>query len=267
MRLDAFSICHRYDIITAVDSVSVSLESGEFIGILGPNGSGKTTLLRVLAGVLKPCAGAVLLDGEDIHKMPPKLVARKIAVVAQNGYIPFPFSVRDMVMMGREPHLGRFSRESRRDTDVISQAMTATGITHLAKRSVLDLSYGERQRVIIARALAQEPGILLLDEPTSHLDPGYRMEIMDIFKSLSRRKNIGVMAVLHDVNLASQYSDRLILLNHGRKVADGLPEEVVTKENMESVYGVDTVIQTHPVVGCPHVMLVPGSRASGQVEG
>jgi len=266
VRLDAFSVCYNYDIITAVDNVSLSLESGEFVGILGPNGSGKTTLLRVLTGALKPWAGTVLLDGEEVHKMRPKLVAQKIAVVAQNGYIPFPFSVLEMVMMGREPHMARLSRESPQDMDIVFEAMEATGVTHLAERSVLDLSYGERQRVVIARALAQEPGILLLDEPTSHLDPGYRMEIMDIFKSLTRRKNIGVLAVLHDVNLASVYSDRLIMLNRGKKVAEGLPWEVVTKEIMKSVYGVRAVVRKHPVVGCPQVMLVPGF-IDGRVEG
>jgi iron complex transport system ATP-binding protein len=265
MRLDAFSICHKYGIIIAIDDVSLSLESGEFVGILGPNGSGKTTLLRVLAGAIKPSGGNVLLDGEDIHKMRPKSVAGKIAVVPQNGHMPFPFSVFEMVMMGREPHMTRFSRESPRDVEIVSQAMAATGVAHLAGRSVLELSYGERQRVVVARALAQEPGILLLDEPTSHLDPGYRMEIMDVFKSLSSRRNIGVLAVLHDVNLASQYADRLIMLKQGRKVADGIPREVVTKEILESVYRVDAIVRAHPVVGCPQMILVPGFR-EGQGE-
>lgn len=265
MRLDAFSICHKYGIIVAIDNVSVSLASGEFVGVLGPNGSGKTTLLRVLSGAQKPSGGTVLLDGEDVHKMRPKSVAKKIAVVPQDGYIPFPFSVFETVMMGREPHMARFSRESPRDIHIVSQAMEVAGVAHLADRSVLDLSYGERQRVVVARALAQEPGILLLDEPTSHLDPGYRMEIMDVFKSLSRCKNIGVLAVLHDVNLASQYADRLIVLNQGKKVSDGIPGEVVTKEILESVYGVEAIVRTHPVVGCPQVMLVPGFRV-GQGE-
>ena len=203
MRLDALSVCYKYGIMKAVDTVSLSLESGEFVGILGPNGSGKTTLLRLLAGALKPSAGTIFLDTEDICAMLPKTIAQKIAVVPQNGSIPFPFSTFEIVLMGREPHIGRFSRESLRDRDIAFQAMEATGTTHLAKRSVLDLSYGERQRVVIARALAQEPCILLLDEPTSHLDPGYQVEIMDLFKSLSRRENIAVLAVLHDVNLAS----------------------------------------------------------------
>ncbi len=258
MRLEAFSVCHKYGIIEAIDKVSVSLESGDFVGILGPNGSGKTTLLRLLAGALKPSMGTILLDSEDIGDMVPKVIAQKIAVVPQNGTIPFPFSVLEIVLMGREPHKGRFSRESPQDMDIVFQAMAATSTTHLAKRSVLELSYGEKQRVIIARALAQEPGILLLDEPTSHLDPGYQVEIMDLFKSLSRFENIAVLAVLHDVNLASQYCDRLVMLNHGRKVADGPPQEVVTEEILKKVYGVKAHITTHPVVGCPQVMLVPG---------
>jgi iron complex transport system ATP-binding protein len=258
MKLEAFSISYDYGIIKAVDDVSVSLGSGEFVGILGPNGSGKTTLLRMLSGASKPQGGTVLLDGEDVHKMGPKAVAKKIAVVPQNGYIPFPFSVFEVVMMGREPHMKRFSGESPEDFRIVSNAMEVAGLTHLAQRSVLDLSYGERQRVIVARALAQEPGILLLDEPTSHLDPGYQIEIMDVFKSLAESRNIGVLAVLHDVNLASQYADRLIVLSKGKKVADGPPEEVITKELLENVYGIKAIIGTHPASGCPQVMLVPG---------
>ena len=258
MRLDAFSICYKYDIIPAVDDVSISLGRGEFIGVLGPNGSGKTTLLRILAGTLEPCAGKVLLDNRSIRKMSPRSIAQRIAVVPQNGYIPFPFSVLEVVMMGREPHMRRFAGESRHDIDVVFQAMKITGITHLAKRSMFDLSFGERQRVIIARALAQEPGFLLLDEPTSHLDPGYQMGIMDIFKSLSRYENIGILVISHDVNLASQYGDRLVMLNKGKKVADGSPWEILTEEILEEVYKVKAVIKNHPVIDCPQVMLVPG---------
>lgn len=260
MRLDAFSIGHKYGIITAIDTLSLTVESGEFVGILGPNGSGKTTLLRILASALKPGSGTVLLDGEDISKMPCKAIARKIAVVPQNGYIPFHFSVLEIVLMGREPHMRRFAREDQQDMDIALLAMKSTGVIRFAGRSVLELSYGERQRVMIARALAQEPGILLADEPTSHLDPGYQVEIMDVLKSLSERENLAVLAVLHDVNLASLYCDRLILLDHGKIVAEGSPWEVVREEILESVYGVKTVVKPHPVIGCPQVMLVPGFR-------
>ncbi len=249
-----------YGIITALDGASLSVSGGEIVGVLGPNGSGKTTLLRAMAGGLQPASGRVTLDGRDIRTMRPKAVARRIAVVAQNGYTPFSFSVKDIVLMGRWPHLGRFAVETQRDMDVVALAMEATNVAHLAMRPITELSYGERQRVMVARALAQEPGVLLLDEPTSHLDPRHQVEIMDLVWGLSRRDGLAVVAVLHDVNLASQYCDRIVMLKGGRTVAAGVPGEVITAETIEDVYGVSARVQPHPVNGRPQVLLVPGGR-------
>lgn len=258
MRLDVFSIRCTYGIIVALDDVSLSVGSGEFVGVLGPNGSGKSTLLRAIAGAVRPVRGRVTLDGRDIREMGAKAVARNIAVVPQNGHVPFSFSVRDIVLMGRAPHLGRFSSEGTHDIEVARQAMEATSVLQFASRSITGLSYGERQRVTVARALAQEPRILLLDEPTSHLDLKYQVDIMDLVWSLSRRNGLAVVAVLHDVNLASQYCDKIVMLCKGRQVAAGMPKEIITPESIGDVYGVRAVVERHPVNGSPQVVLVPG---------
>lgn len=267
MQLDVFSIRCAYGIIVALDDVSLSVESGELVGVLGPNGSGKSTLLRAIAGTVRPVRGKVTLDGRDVREMGAKAVARNLAVVPQNGSVPFSFSVRDIVLMGRAPHLGRFSSEGPRDIEIACQAMEATNVLQFASRSITELSYGERQRVMVARALAQEPRILLLDEPTSHLDPKYQVDIMDLVWSLSRRNGLAVVAVLHDVNLASQYCDRIVMLYKGRLVAVGMPKEIVTPECIENVYGVRAAVGRHPVNGSPQVVLVPGrDNRKGCVE-
>ncbi|MBC7082076.1 MAG: heme ABC transporter ATP-binding protein [Firmicutes bacterium] len=262
MRLDVFSIRCMYGIITALDGVSLSVSGGELVGVLGPNGSGKTTLLRARAGALRPISGKVTLDGRDIHRMSARAVARRLAVVPQNGYTPFSFSVKDIVLMGRWAHLGRFAGETRRDIEAAARAMEATQVAHLAMRPITELSYGERQRVMVARALAQEPRILLLDEPTSHLDPRHQVEIMDLVWSLSRQDGLGVVAVLHDVNLAAQYCDRIVMLKGGRLAASGTPGEVITAQVIEEVYGVRSCVGPHPVSGRPQVALVSGLALS-----
>ncbi|MCR4403549.1 MAG: ABC transporter ATP-binding protein [Firmicutes bacterium] len=255
MRLEVFSVSCVYGIITALDQVSVSVCGGEFVGVLGPNGSGKTTLIRAMAGALRPSRGRVTLDGRDIHTMSAKAVARQLAVVPQDGYTPFSFSVRDIVLMGRWAHLGRFSGVTAGDVEAAVRAMEATRVAHLAGRPITQLSYGERQRVMVARALAQEPRILLLDEPTSHLDPRHQVEVMDLVWGLSRREGLGVAAVLHDVNLAAQYCDRIVMLKDGRLVASGTPREVVAARVIEEVYGVPCCVTSHPVNGRPQVLL------------
>ncbi len=258
MRLEVFSVTCTYGIMVALDGVSLSVESGEMVGVLGPNGSGKTTLLRAITGAVRPARGKVTIDGRDVREMGARAVARKAAVVPQNGHIPFSFSVRDIVLMGRAPHLGRFSSEGPRDVEAATRAMEAAEVLHLASRPVTELSYGERQRVMVARALAQEPRLLLLDEPTSHLDPRHQVGIMDLVWSRCRKDGLAALAVLHDVNLASQYCDTIVMLSEGRRVAAGPPEEVITSEWVERVYGVRAVVGRHPVNGSPQAALVPG---------
>jgi len=223
-----------------LERMCLSAESG-FMGIIGPNGSGKTTLLKSISRVLKPKNGVILLDGKDVYELKTKDVAKNMAVVPQDTSTKFDFTVMDVVLMGRNPHLGRFEMENARDMEIAEKAMKVTNTWHLADRSITEISGGERQRVIIAKALTQEPKILLLDEPTSHLDINYQIEILDLIKTLS--KELAVIAVFHDLNLAARYCDELILLDKGKIFASGKPEEVITPKNIESVYGIEVIVK------------------------
>ena len=242
--------------------VSFSVKTGTFLGILGPNGSGKTTLLKSISRVLKPNKGAILLDDSDIYHMKTSDVAKNMAVVPQDSSISFSFNTLDIVLMGRTPHLSRLQRESAEDLAIAKQAMEYTGTLHLADRLITELSGGERQRVIIARALTQQPKILLLDEPTSHLDISNQIEIMDILKQLCVEKKLLIVGVFHDFNLAARYCDSIILLKHGKIVAAGKASETLTCENIKIVFEVDAIVNRHPVTGLPYV--IPVSKPRGQ---
>lgn len=223
-----------------LEGICFSAENG-FTGIIGPNGSGKTTLLKSISRILKPKSGIILLDGKDVYELKVKDVAKKMAVVPQDSPTKFDFTVRDIVLMGRSPHLGRLEMEGANDMEIAENAMRLTNTGHLADRSITEISGGERQRVVIARALTQEPKILLLDEPTSHLDINYQIEILDLIKELS--KKMIVIAIFHDLNLAARYCDELILLSNGRIFSLGKPGEVITPGNIESVYGIKVIVK------------------------
>lgn len=257
MELEVLGVRCGYDSVKVLDGVTFRVKEGDFVGVVGPNGSGKSTLLRAVSRVLKISEGTVKLGGKAIDSFSKREIARHVGVVPQNGSVAFPFKVSEVVMMGRSPHLGRFSSEGPRDHSVVRRAMERTGTLHLAGRFLDELSSGERQRVILARALAQEPKLLLLDEPTSHLDINYQVGIMDLIKSLNRAEGITVIVVIHDLNLASQYCDSLIMLKDGKVFAAGTPEEVLTEANVEAVYGTPVLITRHPVMGCPQVVLLP----------
>lgn len=234
--------------------VSIELRDSEFAGIIGPNGSGKTTVLRSMSRVLPPMGGSVRLDAKDIYSTPARDFAKRVAVVPQDTLVAFDFSVLEIVLMGRSPRLGRFAVEGNRDTEIALAALARTGTAHLQDRQINALSGGERQRVMVARALAQEPEVLLLDEPTSHLDISFQFEIMDLVKSLNREHGMTVLAVLHDLNLASQYCDRLIMIGQGNVQADGPPDEVITADNIRRVYGAEVWVRRHPATGRPYVI-------------
>ncbi len=234
--------------------VSLGLAAGDFVGVIGPNGSGKTTLLRSMSRTLPPISGRVEVDGRDIYSTPAREFARRVAVVPQDVYVAFDFTVLEIALMGRSPRMGRFAIESSRDVSIAVDALRRTGTDHLKDRPMNALSGGERQRVMVARALAQEPEILLLDEPTSHLDISFQFEIMDLVRSLNREHSLTVMAVLHDLNLASQYCDRLILIGDGAIQASGGPEDVVTAANIRRVYGAEVWVRRHPTTHRPYVI-------------
>ncbi|BDG59106.1 heme ABC transporter ATP-binding protein [Caldinitratiruptor microaerophilus] len=238
--------------------VTLQVRRGEFAGIVGPNGSGKTTLLRAIARVLAPTAGSVLVDGRDVARLGARALAREIGAVAQDTAVPFDFTVEEIVQMGRLPHLGPLQAEGPRDRQAVERALALTRTDALRDRPVTGLSGGERQRVLLARALAQEPRILLLDEPTAHLDVGHQVEVMDLIWRLNRTAGVTVLAVLHDLNLAAQYCDRLFLLSGGRLLAAGTPAEVLTETWIRTAYGAHTVIVRHPRTGCPQVLPLAG---------
>jgi iron complex transport system ATP-binding protein len=233
---------------------------GSFLGIIGPNGGGKTTLLKLLSRLLLPQGGCILLGGQPLAAFNRKDLARNMAVVAQDTMASYQFTVEDVVLMGRAPYLGRFQSESLADYEIVHHALAVTGCSHLRERLITELSGGERQRVMIARALAQQPKVLLLDEPTAHLDIGYQQEILDLLKHLSLSEGLTVVAVLHDLNLAAYYCQKLVLVHNGRIHASGHPSRVLTPENLEEVYGIRVLVTPHPVFGTPQVSLLPGSR-------
>ena len=236
-----------------IRDVSFSLSRGNFVGVTGPNGCGKSTLLRALTGILKASSGSVALNGRDVSQFSRREVARQIAVIPQDTVLLFEFSVLEMVLMGRTPHLKRFQRAARRDHDLALEALRQTDLLQLRDHKVTELSGGERQRVVIARALAQEPALLLLDEPDSHLDIGHQIEIFELLKHLNATRGLTLLCVTHDLNLASAYCERLMLMSSGCLVATGPPNDIITPERIQNVYGVKAVVERNPINGLPQI--------------
>ena len=231
--------------------VSAKFLPGRVTGVIGPNGSGKTTLFRLIAGLETPDAGEITLDGDPVRTLSPKALARRLAVVPQSARMDFDFTVRDIVMMGRHAHIGRFQRPGAHDIAAAERAMRETGVSDFAGKFVTGLSGGEWQRVLIARALCQEAGTLLLDEPVSNLDLQYQLSTLRQMRALAREKNACVVCVLHTLNLAAHYCDDILLLWRGEVYKSGAPEDVITPATLREVYGVEAV-------SCP----LPG----GQIE-
>lgn len=226
-----------------LEGVSLRIGPGDFVGILGPNGSGKSTLIRTAGRVLHPRLGRVLLDAADLYTLSPRGSAQFIGVVPQETTIDFDFTCYEVVLMGRSPHLGRFEEERPEDHRIVREAMERTRSWDLRDRLFGRLSGGERQRVIVARAFAQTPKVLLLDEPTSHLDVRYQLEILELVRALCREKSVAVLAALHDLNLAAHFCDRLVLLDRGRMAAMGRWDEVLTPERVREVFGVEAEVR------------------------
>ena len=258
LKLTINNIDCYYGSIQILDGIQFGVKSGEFLGILGPNGSGKTTLLKSISRVLKPRKGAILMDELNIYDMKTVDVAKQMAVVPQTAPVTFDFSALEVVLMGRNPHMDRFAIETKEDIEIAKNSMKLTNTWDFADRSITELSGGERQRVIIARALTQEPQLLLLDEPTTHLDISNQLEIMDLLKQLCKTKKLLIVAVFHDFNLAARYCDSLILLKDGKIVAAGKSDDTLTSENVKKVFNVDTIVKKHPITGSLHV--IPISR-------
>jgi iron complex transport system ATP-binding protein len=253
--MDIRSIYFRYREGWVVEDLSFQVGKGEFIGVIGPNGSGKTTLLKILCRLLSPQKGEMFFGGIPFKKMSRADMAKRIAVVPQESYLLFPFSVVEIVLMGRSPHLGRLMFERGEDLEVAKQAMEWTEILSLSQRPIDELSGGERKRVFIARALAQEPEVILLDEPTANLDIHHQIEFLNLIFSLNQQKGLTIVMASHDLNIASEYCDRLILLQGGKICETGPPEKVITKRNIEDVYGCEVWVDKNPLSGMPRISL------------
>jgi len=250
------SVDFRYPERPIFSGLSLSLEGGEVLGLIGPNSSGKTTLLKLMDGLLQPQRGRILLEERNLEQIPRAQVARKIAVVPQAMEVPFSFTVGEIVLMGRAPYLTRFGWEKQKDLDVAREAMALTDVAGLGDRTFWELSQGEKQRVLIARALSQEPRIILLDEPTSHLDINHQVEINELIRGLNLQKGLTVLHISHDLNLAAEYCHRIVLLHQGSVFSAGVPSEVITEENIRRVYETKVLVEKNPLSGAPRITLL-----------
>ncbi|WP_308259461.1 ABC transporter ATP-binding protein [Pseudonocardia sp. H11422] len=235
-----------------VDDVSLTVESGEIVGLIGPNGSGKSSLLRTVYRVNRPAAGRVLVDGEDVWRRSARWVAQRVGVVLQDMPADFPLTVRDVVAMGRSAHKSLLDGDDDHDAAVLDAALGLLGLLDLAERPFASLSGGERQRVLVARAFTAQPSLLVMDEPTNHLDVRHQLDLLHLVAELGA----SALIALHDLNLAAMFCDRLCLLDGGRPVAVGTPREVLTPDRLAAVYGIDTVVHDHPRTGTPLVVVL-----------
>jgi iron complex transport system ATP-binding protein len=250
MKLKVKGVEFSYGSVHVLKDVSIELAASEMLGVVGPNGAGKSTLLRCIDRILSPQKGCILLDERDIKEMHLMEIAKKIGYIPQSASQVFPATVFDTVLMGRRPHIGW--RSSEEDTEMVLETLRMLNIEDLAMRDINELSGGQQQKVFIARALTQEPDVLLLDEPTSNLDIRHQLEVMDIIKNIVREKQISAIMAIHDLNLAARYTDRIIMMNGGTIFAAGEPFSVLTTENIKHAYGVEVEVNDHG--GRPYIV-------------
>lgn len=253
VRLQVENVSWTVDQKRIIDQVLLDVQPGEFVGLLGPNGCGKSTLLRTIYRLLRPDAGLITLNEQNVWQMTAQETAKHTAVVSQERPTQFDFTVYEMVLMGRTPHKGLFDRDSRADFHIVEDALRRVRMLSLAERTFNTLSGGEKQRVLIARALAQQARFLVLDEPTNHLDIRYQLDILTLVRGL----NVTTLAALHDLNLAAHYCDRLFMMHEGRIVASGTPEEVLQPDRIREVYQVRAHVEQHQRTGQVQILFTP----------
>ncbi|MFF5091387.1 ABC transporter ATP-binding protein [Streptomyces niveus] len=263
-RLRARELTLAYDDRTVVHDLELAVPDGRVSVIVGPNACGKSTTLRALGRLLKPKSGSVLLDGEELARIPTRKIAQSIGLLPQSPTAPEAITVADLVSRGRQPHQHWWQQWSEEDERAVTEAMARTDVTDLAERSVDELSGGQRQRVWIAMALAQETDLLLLDEPTTFLDIAHQVEVLDLVRRLNHEQGRTVVIVLHDLNQAARYADHLVAMKSGRIVAEGHPGEIVTAELVREVFGLESVVVPDPVTGSP--LVVPGAPYRPEAE-
>lgn len=264
--IEISTLNHSYGEAHVLKDLSFKVPAQSFFIIIGPNGSGKTTLMKILSGTEPMQSGNLTILGKSMKAYSRKELARHVAFVPQLVLEDLPFTVMEVVLMGRSPHLGVLGLDREADRDIARQAMAFTGVTHLADRRLDRISGGERQRVLIARAICQTPRTILLDEPTAALDLSHQVRIMDLMERLREEKQVTVVMVSHDLNLAAMYGDRLLLLKDGRIVSQGLPEDVLTYRTLERAYGCTLLVDESPLGGLPRVTPVPGRLTKASVS-
>ena len=250
-----------YGTQSVLQDISLEIPHQSLLALIGPNGGGKTTLLRVMSNALRPQRGTVMVDGQPLLNFSARKLAQKLAVISSEQHFEFPFSVADVVAMGRFPHLNRLERMSDRDWEIVNEAMERTCVLDFRNRSISQLSSGEKQRVLIARAIAQQPSILMLDEPNAHLDINHQIAIFNLLTTLNRRLQMTVIVVLHDLSTAAAFCETMVLLHRGRIVRTGKPAEVITAELIRQTYGAEVAVFPSPVGGCPQIAFGPAQEA------
>ncbi|MBM7703801.1 ABC transporter ATP-binding protein [Metabacillus iocasae] len=245
-----------------VQDISFTVQKGQFVTLLGPNGSGKTTIIRLLMNTIPLHKGNLLLEGKQIKSYSSIELAKKVAVMTQEHQMGLNFTVKEIVSLGRYPHQssGWFQHETKRDHEIVEEMMTLTNVWQFRHHAFHELSGGEKQRVLLAKALAQEPEYLFLDEPTNHLDVRHAMELLQLLKRLQKERNLTILAILHDLNIASLFADECVLLKEGRIAEVGMERIFNEKEILQEVYDVELALVPHPIVGKPQVMFVPEER-------
>ena len=263
--LEMRDIWFSYGTAQVLKGVGLAVAPGEMVGLVGPNGTGKSTLLNIASRTLKPQKGRVILGGVDIQELSHRQRASRVSMVPQSPAVPNGFNCMEVVLMGRNPHLGLMQWERPQDVEIVRHAMKLTGTEEFASRPIASLSGGERQRVFIARALSQEAPLLLLDEPTAHLDIGYQPAVLDLIQHVRTEMGVSVLAAMHDISLAAQYCTRIVVLHQGSVYTSGTPEEVVTAEVVSAAFGARVAISRHPVHGTPVVF--PIGESARMVNG
>ena len=258
-----------YDHRAILHDVNMKAGPGQVLGLVGPNGSGKSTLIKGITRVIELFSGHISIDGRDIRTIKRDGLARLVATVPQDPALPAAFTAFEVVLMGRTPHLGLLRYEGGKDLAIAWQAMEATHTQSLAERRVGELSGGERQRLIIARALTQQPKAMLLDEPTANLDINHQVEVLNLVKSLCQEQSLTVIIALHDLNLASQYCDWMVMLNEGKVYAEGTPLDILTAHNIKQVYGAEVCVYPHPINKLPTTLITgyPPHSYDGRISG
>lgn len=264
--IEAQQVSVALDGVPILTDIAFALRAGELVGLIGPNGAGKTTLLRALGGLVRRSAGTIRLCGRPLETLSPREVARLVAYVPQGTVTDFAFTVREVVLMGRSPHLGRFQLEGAKDQQIAEEAMRRLCVDHLAERLITTLSGGERQQVFIARALAQQPRVLLLDEPTANLDVKHQLDVLEMAVRLASEEGLGIVAAIHDLNLAAHFCQRLVLLHRGRVLADDAPAAVLTPANLRRAFEVEAQVYRDPYTDVLRLSLVRNGKPAHRRE-